>query len=269
MLYINAVLLAIIEGVTEFLPVSSTGHLILVGSWLPLSGDPESKFPFAFMVIIQLPAILAVVAYFWKTLWPFAGEPERRAKTIRLWFTIAAAVVPAVVLGVVFADDIEEKLSHALPVAIALVIGGVLLIVLERRHLPVRHATVHDIGFYTAIAIGFFQCLAMFPGTSRSAATIIGAMVLGASRAAAAEFSFFLAIPTMLGATLLTIVKSGVTFTAPEWTALALGCVVSFLTAYGAVAFLMRYIRQHDFQAFGYYRIVLGGIVLLWYYAFH
>ncbi len=266
MLYLNAILLSIVEGVTEFLPISSTGHLIIVESFLPLSNDPASSFRFAFMVIIQLPAILAVVVYFWKMLWPFSGDAAHRQAIVLLWFNIAVAVVPAVVLGLMFNDIIEEKLTHEIPVAIALLIGGIILVLIERRHLPMRFASVHDIKFPTAIAIGFFQCLAMFPGTSRSAATIIGAMLLGASRAAAAEFSFFLAIPTMLGATVLTVAKSGLSFTGAQWVAIGLGCTVSFLTAYAAIAFLMRYIQQHDFKAFGYYRIALAVLVILSYY---
>lgn len=266
--FVNAILLGIVEGFTEFLPISSTGHLILVESLLPLSSDPESVFPFSFAVIIQLPAILAVVVYFWATLWPFAGDAAHREATILLWFNIAVAVVPAVVLGLMFNDIIEEKLSHAVPVAIALLVGGIVLIAIERHRFPVRFPSVHDIKFQTAILIGLFQCLAMFPGTSRSAATIIGAMLIGASRAAAAEFSFFLAIPTMFGATMLTILKNGLSFTGAQWVAILLGSVVSFVTAYASIAFLMHYIRQHDFKLFGYYRIVLAGLVLISYYVF-
>ena len=268
MLYINAILLSIVEGLTEFLPISSTGHLILVESFLRLSDDPESTFPFAFMVIVQLPAILAVVVYFWKRLWPFAGDEAHREATILLWFNIVVAVIPAIVLGLMFNDVIEEKLAHEIPVAVALLVGGIILIAIERRSLPVRLPSVHDIKFRTAFLIGVIQCLAMFPGTSRSAATIIGAMLLGASRVAAAEFSFFLAIPTMLGATLLTVIKSGLSFTGPQWAAIVLGSIVSFATAYAAVAFLMRYIQRHDFKAFGYYRIVLAVLVIVFYYAF-
>jgi undecaprenyl-diphosphatase len=267
-LYLNAFLLSVVEGFTEFLPISSTGHLILLESILSLSDNPDSTFPFAFMVIIQLPAILAVVVYFWGRLWPFNGDDAHREATTLLWFNILVAVLPAVVLGLIFNDVIEEYLAHEIPVAIALFVGGVILIAIEHRGLPVRLPSVHDIQFRSAFAIGLFQCLAMLPGTSRSAATIIGAMLLGSSRAAAAEFSFFLAIPTMFGATLLTIAKSGISFTTAEWLAILLGSVVSFVTAYGAVAFLMHYIQRHDLKVFGYYRIVLAGIVVISYYAF-
>lgn len=262
MVYLHAVLLGIVEGLTEFLPISSTGHLILVERYLPLSGDPASHFPFSFMVIIQLPAVFAVVLYFWSTLWPFRNGPDHRNRTVLLWSRIAFSVFPAVVLGVLFNDAIEKNLSSELPVAIALVAGGIALLVIERMALPIKLPEVASIGFRHGFLVGCAQCLAMFPGVSRSAATIIGARLLGASRPAAAEFSFFLAIPTMMGATTLTVLKRGLSFTPQEWVVLGLGCATSFVTAYAAVAFLMNYIRRHDFRLFGYYRIVLGAVIL-------
>ncbi|MBX7258186.1 MAG: undecaprenyl-diphosphate phosphatase [Candidatus Hydrogenedentes bacterium] len=266
MVYLNAVLLGIVEGLTEFLPISSTGHLILVERYLRLCDDPASHFPFSFMVIIQLPAVLAVVLYFWSTLWPFRGDSSHRDRTVLLWIKIAFSVLPAVVLGVLFNDIIEKYLSWEVPVALALVAGGVALLVIEGKSLSVRIPDIEAISFRSGFLVGCFQCLAMFPGVSRSAATIIGAMLLGASRPVAAEFSFFLAIPTMMGATTLTVLKRGLSFTPQEWVLLGIGCVASFITAYGAVAFLMNYIRRHDFRVFGYYRIVLGGIVLAAYF---
>ncbi|GMU91481.1 MAG: undecaprenyl-diphosphatase [Candidatus Hydrogenedentota bacterium] len=263
MVYLNAIILAIVEGLTEFLPVSSTGHLILVEDYLPVSANPASKLSFSFIVLIQLPAIMAVALYFRKKLWPFGGDEPHRVKTINLWFNIAVAVVPAVVLGLMFDEVIESALFWNVPVAIALVAGGIILIAIESRRHSIRFESVHELGFMTALYIGFFQCLAMIPGTSRSAATIIGAMLLGASRTAAAEFSFFLAIPTMFGASLLTVFKSGFAFTAQEWAVIGLGSIVSFATAYLSVAFLMRYIQRHDFKAFGWYRIALGAAVLI------
>ena len=262
MIYVNAVILGIVEGLTEFLPISSTGHLILFERFVRLSDDPASHFPFSFMVIIQLPAVLAVVLYFWNTLWPFRENADHRNRTVVLWLKIAFSVLPAVVLGVLFNDIIEEHLSWELPVALALVIGGIVLVAIERRALPVKFPNVDTIGFKNGFFIGCFQCLAMVPGVSRSAATIIGAMLLGASRPAAAEFSFFLAIPTMVGATAITVLKRGLSFTPQEWVVLGIGCATSFVTAYAAVAFLMNYIRRHDFRIFGYYRIVLGGLIL-------
>ena len=263
---LKAVLLAVVEGITEFLPISSTGHLILVGEYLRFQDGED--FAHAFDVIIQLPAILAVVVYFWKELWPFGERQDHRA-TWTLWSKIVVAFLPAAVAGVLFADLIEEKLFNSITVALALLIGGVVLVVLERGRREHRVTHMSQLGYGMALLIGCFQCLAMIPGTSRSAATIIGAMLLGASRVAAAEFSFFLAIPTMAGATAYTILKHGVHFSVPQWGLIGVGSVVSFTVAYGVIAFLMGFVKKHDFRLFGYYRIVLGAAVLaLFYFGF-
>ena len=261
--YLKAILLAVVEGITEFLPISSTGHLILVNEYVGLNHG--SEFTHTFIVAIQLPAILSVVLYFWRDLWPFQGDTAHRKAATLQWAKICVAFAPAVVFGLLFHDAIEGALSTPTPIAVALIVGGVALIAVERMHLPVRAETVMDIGFRTALFIGLFQCLALIPGTSRSAATIIGAMVLGASRPAAAEFSFFLAIPTMVAATGYTLLKSGASFTGAEWALLGVGSAVSFVVAYGVIAFLMTYIRNHDFKVFGYYRVVLGLVVLLYF----
>ena len=258
--FVNAVILGIVEGVTEFLPISSTGHLILVQDHLPLGSNPD--FAKSFMVIIQLPAILAVVLYFWGRLWPF-GKGRDPVPTIRLWFLIVAAFLPAAVLGFLLDDFIEDKLFSNPVVAGALIVGGIVLIALEKIGLRHRFEKVEDFKFPSAVAVGFFQCLAMIPGTSRSAATIIGGMAMGAARPAAAEFSFFLAIPTMLGATALKVLKHGVSFSPHEWALLAVGSVVSFAVAYAVIAAFMRYIQTRSFIPFGWYRIVLGIIVIL------
>jgi undecaprenyl-diphosphatase len=264
MIYLKSIVLAIVEGLTEFIPVSSTGHLILVEAVVKLSSD--ESFNVAFMVIIQLPAILAVIVYFRNDIWPFTADPHERARRFRLWGRIALAVVPALILGSLFADYLEERLFHPFPVACALAAGGVMLILLERLRKNVRFETVHDIPLLSAVFIGLFQCFAMFPGTSRSASSIIGGMLLGASRPAAAEFSFFLAIPTMLAATGYTLAKHGLGFTGEQWAVIAVGSVVSFFVAWASIAFLMSFIRRHSFALFGYYRIVLAGVVLaaLW-----
>jgi len=259
-IYAKAAFLAIVEGLTEFLPVSSTGHMILVDEWMKLSED--TAFTDAFMVAIQLPAILSVVAYFWKDLWPFLPDKAETIKRIRLWITIGVGFMPAAVLGLLLDDFIEAHLFNAITVASALLIGGIVLLLLESRPRSGGVATARDIPLMMALGIGFIQCLAMIPGTSRSAATIIGAMLLGASRIAAAEFSFFLAIPTMLGATALKLLKNGMAFTGEQWLVLAIGSIVAFLVAYAVVAGLMAYIRRHDFRPFGYYRIALGLFVL-------
>ncbi|MDX9974885.1 MAG: undecaprenyl-diphosphate phosphatase [FCB group bacterium] len=262
--YLKAIVLAVIEGATEFIPVSSTGHLIIADEYIKLSEN--EAFAKTFMVVIQLPAILAVVVYFWSELWPFAKDPGERHMKFRLWTRIVVAFLPAAFFGFLLDDFIEEKLFNSVVVATALIVGGIVLIVLERRRPSTTILTVYDIGFRTALYIGLFQCLAMLPGTSRSAATIIGAMLLGATRPAAAEFSFFLAIPTMLGATVFKLGQLGAGFTVDEWSIIAVASVVSFAVAYSVVAVFMSYIQRRDFRPFGYYRIVLGIVVLIHYY---
>lgn len=259
MTYLKAVLLAVVEGLTEFLPVSSTGHLILVETFLQLTDD--AAFNNAFMVIIQLPAILAVVVYFWKRIWPF-GKGADTEGVLLLWTKIAVAFLPAAVLGFLFDDLIDAYLFNPTVVACALIVGGIVLWALERNPRPPRFNTVHEVGYRTALLVGCFQCLAMIPGTSRSAATIIGALALGASRPAAAEFSFFLAIPTMLGATTLKMLKGGFSYTGEQWILLGIGSAVSFLVAYAVIAAFMGYIQRHTFIPFAYYRIAVGILVL-------
>jgi undecaprenyl-diphosphatase len=264
LMILKAIVISIVEGITEFLPISSTGHMILVDEFLELSKN--KTFTTAFEVIIQLGAIMSVVVYFWKDLWPFSGPKEQQKSTWSLWFKVLAAVIPAVILGLLFNDTIEEHFFNATVVAITLVFYGIVLIVLERFNAgktSFKIDKVSAIPYGLAFAIGLFQCLAMVPGTSRSAATIIGAMLLGLSRGAAAEFSFFLAIPTMTGAALLTIVKNGMAFSANEWVIIAIGFVVAFIVAYTVIRFFMDFIRKHDFSVFGYYRILLGIVVLL------
>lgn len=258
--FLKAILLAIIEGITEFLPISSTGHLILVENVLKLGASAD--FTATFLIVIQFPAILAVVVYFWKQLWPFQRGNDPRA-VLRLWVVTCIAFLPAAVLGFLLDDLIEAWLFNPLTVALALAIGGIVLILVERRNHRGHFSDVNELPIIVALAIGFIQCLAMIPGTSRSAATIIGALLLGLSRPAAAEFSFFLAVPTMVGATALKLLKTGMTFSTHEWLLLASGCLVSFLSAYGVVAFLMHFIQRHRFTIFGYYRILLGVLVLL------
>lgn len=258
--YVKAVFLAVLEGLTEFLPVSSTGHLILANAFMQLT--PDTKFNDTFMVVIQLPAILAVVVYFWARLWPFVPDPAVMRARLTLWTKIGVAFLPAAVFGFLFNGFIEEKLFNPVTVAVALLAGGLLLLALERGRRTPSIPAVDAMGFGTALGVGFIQCVAMAPGVSRSAATIIGAMLLGASRPAAAEFSFFLAIPTMLGATALVLFKNGLRFTPEQWSLLLAGCVTSFAVAFAAVAWLMSYIQHHDFRFFGWWRIVLAAVVL-------
>lgn len=268
---IKVLILGIIEGITEFLPVSSTGHLILAHEWIAF--EPQS-FQNAFDVCIQLGAILAVVVLYFRKLWPFRredGEIKADRRTLILWGKVVVGVLPSAILGFLFDDFIDEHLFRPGVVAATLIIYGIFIILIENRNKSGAHRVkvqrVENIPIGMALLIGFAQCLAMVPGTSRSAATILGALLLGVGRGAAAEFSFFLAIPTMFGATLLKIVKNGLAFSAYQWFLIALGGIVSFLIAVVVIKKFMAYIREKDFQVFGYYRIILGITVFL-YFAF-
>lgn len=263
---IKAVILGIVEGITEFLPISSTGHLIIVNQWISFDAD----FTKLFDIVIQLGAILSVVVFFWNRLWPFGKDKEKNKEIWSIWFKVVVGVLPAIVLGALLANKIEEKFFNPLTVAIMLIIGGAVLIWVERRKTTpdskrglAPFSSVKEISYRTAIYIGFFQCLAMIPGTSRSAATIIGAMLLGASRVVAAEFSFFLAIPTMVAASAYSLLKYKSHITGAETAILAVGFVVSFIVALAVIRFFMNYIQKHSFKNFGVYRIVLGAIILL------
>jgi undecaprenyl-diphosphatase len=262
-IYLKAILLAIVEGITEFLPISSTGHMIIVDEYVKLS--PDKTFADAFMIMIQLPAVLAIAVLFRKDLWPFVWDREETRARLVFWMKIVAGFLPAAVAGVLLGNSIEAKLLSPKPVATALLVGGVALIALEYRRHPGVLAAARDIPFKTAMLIGCFQCLGMIPGTSRSAATIIGGMILGASRVAAAEFSFFLAIPTMFGATAFKVMKNGLHFSGGQWLVVAVGSLVSFLVAYAVVAAFVGYIRRHDFKPFGYYRIGLALLVFAYF----
>ncbi len=260
---VKSIILGVVEGITEFLPISSTGHLIIINRFIDFTG-PFAK---AFDVVIQLGAILSVVVYFWKRLIPFGRHltPEQRSGIFDLWKKTMVGVLPALVLGALFGGIIKEYLFNPVTVSIALIIGGVMLIYLEGRHREASITSVASLGYGRALAIGLIQCLAMVPGTSRSAATIIGAMFLGTSRIVAAEYSFFLAIPTMCAASAYSLLKVGRMLTRDEMVVLAVGFVVSFFVALLVIAGLMKYISSRDFKPFGYYRIVLGVAVLVYF----
>ena len=269
---LKAVLFGIVEGVTEWLPVSSTGHLILLDELVQLNASPEFKSMFD--VVIQLGAILAVVVLFFHKLNPFAPSKsaEEKKSTWQLWAKVIVSIIPSGVVGVLFDDWMDAHLHTSTVVAAMLILYGVAFILVERqyqgRHLSVQ--TVDQMDWKTAIGIGLFQCLSLIPGTSRSGSTILGGILLGASRAAAAEFSFFMAIPTMLGASGIKLLKfflTGVGFAGSEVAILLLGCVVSFLVSLLVIRGLMNYVREHSFSVFGVYRIVLGVLVLA-YFAF-
>ena len=268
--FLKAVLFGIVEGITEWLPVSSTGHLILLDEFVKL--DVSEAFYEMFQVVIQLGAILAVIVLFFRKLNPFALKKDRAEKrdTWNLWAKVAVAVVPSAAAGFLLDDWLDEHLYNFVVVAIMLILYGVAFLLVERRNGKKTAAiqTVSQIDYRTAILMGAFQCLSLIPGTSRSGATILGGIFLGVARPAAAEFSFFMAIPTMLGASALKLLKflgEGVQATNTEIMVLIVGCVVSFIVSLLVIKGLMEFVRKNSFRIFGVYRIVLGGVVLLYF----
>lgn len=270
---LKVIFLGIVEGITEWLPVSSTGHLILVEEFIKL--NVSEAFWEMFMVVIQLGAIMAVVVLYFKELWPFQnqkkakGALDRYVKTDKMimWFKIVVSCIPSIIIGLPFNDFIEEHFNNYLVVSIMLIVYGIFFILIENYNKK-RTASINsvaEIGWKTAFLIGVFQLLAVIPGTSRSGATIIGGILLGTSRTVAAEYTFFLAIPTMFGASLLKLVKFGLNFTGAEAMILIVGTLVSFVVSILAIKFLMGYIKKHDFKVFGWYRIALGIVVLLFF----
>ena len=269
---LKAVLFGIVEGITEWLPISSTGHMILVDEFIKL--NVSDAFRDMFLVVIQLGAILAVVVLYWDKLWPFrfGGGPIIKKKTFSMWFKIVAACIPAAVVGILFDDVLTALFYNYITVAIMLILFGILFIVIENtnKYRRPRIRKISQITYPTAIIIGIFQLIAaVFPGTSRSGATIIGGLLCGVSRTVAAEFTFFMAVPVMLGASLLKIIKFGFAFTAGELVVLVVGMVVAFVVSILTIQFLMGYIKKHDFKVFGWYRIVLGILVLVYFLIFN
>ena len=268
---LKAILFGIVEGITEWLPISSTGHLILLNEFVTLKMSEE--FQSMFDVVIQLGAILAVIVLFFHKLNPFAPSKNaaQKKQTWNLWFKVIAAIIPSGVVGVLLDDWMDAHLHNGIVVSIALIVYGIAFILVERRnngkHLRMVE-DVHAIDYKTALLIGAFQCLSLVPGTSRSGSTILGAILLGVGRSAGAEFSFFMAIPTMLGASAikgLKFVLSGVSATSTEILVLIVGCIVSFFVSLLVIKGLMEYVRKHSFSAFGVYRIILGAVVLLYF----
>jgi len=258
--FLIAIILGIVEGITEFLPISSTGHLILVNKMVGFQGSFANMFD----IIIQLGAILSVVVYFWQRINPFGTgkTKQEKSETWDLWKKTIVGVIPALLIGGTIGKIVEDALFNPVTVALALVVGGIILIIIENRNQLITINSIASLNYKTAFVIGLIQCLAMIPGTSRSAATIIGAMLLGASRSVAAEFSFFLAIPTMMAASAYSFLKANASLSAAEWQILSIGFVVSFLVAWLVIAAFMSYIRKRDFKPFGYYRIIVGLAVL-------
>ncbi len=269
---LKIILLGIIEGVTEWLPVSSTGHMLLVDEFIRLNASKEFKD--VFFILIQLGAILAVIVLFFGKMWPFKrknseipGDTIFKKNTWMIWFKVVVACIPGAVVTLLFDDLVDEYLETPVIIAIALVFYGILFIIIEnwnKKRVPVV-ASIDEITFKQAFVIGLFQVLSIIPGTSRSGATIIGALIIGISRVAAAEFTFFMAVPVMVGYSLLKLIKYGFAFSTTEYLYLGLSMVVAFVTSILVIKFLMGYIKKNDFKFFGYYRIVLGIMILLYF----
>ena len=261
----KAALIGIVQGITEWLPVSSTGHMILFNEFIKM--NVSETFMSTFLVVIQFGSILAVLTIFFKKLNPFDVSKTKiqKSETIDLWIKVIIAVIPSGILGLLFDDTIDALFFNPTTVAIALIVYGIIMIMLENRNKKPSVNSFSEVSYKLAIGIGLFQCLALIPGTSRSGSTIIGAVLLGTSRYIATEFSFFLAVPTMLGASALKLVKTGFAFTGFEWLILATGSIVAYIVSILAIKFLLDYIKKHDFKVFGYYRIILGILVLAYF----
>ena len=266
---IKVIFLGIVEGITEWLPISSTGHMLLVDEFIQMNITQEFKD--MFLVVIQLGAILAVVILFWEKMWPFqrktATQPAVRWDTIQMWLKVVVACIPGAVVTILFDDYIEAHLHTPVVIAAALIVYGIAFILIEnwnKKRTP-KVNTLGEITYRTAFLIGLFQVLSIIPGTSRSGSTIIGALLIGVSRVAAAEFTFFLAVPVMFGLSFVKLLQFGFTFTSAEIWTLVVGCLVAFLVSVVVIKFLMGYVKKHDFKVFGWYRIVLGAVVLLYF----
>ncbi len=264
---LKVVFLGIVEGITEWLPISSTGHMLLVDEFITL--DMSDEFKDMFFVVIQLGAILAVVLLFWKKMFPFQfrdkSKPIVIKKTFSLWMKVVVACIPGAVVTLLFDDYIEAHLHTPLVISLALIIYGIAFIVIEawnKKRVPTTKR-VEDISYWTAFLIGLFQVLSIIPGTSRSGSTIVGALLIGVSRVAAAEFTFFLAVPVMFGLSAIKVLQFGFSFTSAELVVLIVGSLVAFIVSVLVIKFLMGYIQKHDFTAFGWYRILLGIVVIL------
>lgn len=274
---IKSIILGIIEGITEWLPISSTGHLIIADEFIKLGMTDE--FMEMFNVVIQLGAILAVVVIFWNKMWPFTADKTKgynyitkgngliKKDVMDMWFKVIAAMLPAAIVGIPFDNYFEKHFHNWQMVSAALIAYGVLFIVIEKinKSRKPKVNSIPELSYKTALLIGCFQALSLIPGTSRSGSTILGAMILGVSRVAGAEFSFFLAVPVMFGASLIKLLKFGFTFTGMELAVLAVGMLTSFIVSVIAIKFLISYVRRHDFSLFGYYRIALGVIVIAYF----
>lgn len=274
---IKSIILGIIEGITEWLPISSTGHLIIADEFIKLNASEQFKE--MFNVVIQLGAILAVVVIYFKKIWPFTLKKENgysyitkgngffKKDVMDMWFKVIVAILPAALIGIPLDDFFEEHFHNYIVVSLALIVYGIFFILIERKNNSItpKIKDVGDITYKTALLIGMFQALSLIPGTSRSGSTILGAIIIGVSRVAAAEFSFYMAIPVMFGASLIKLLKFGFEFTGTELAILAVGMISAFIVSVIAIKFLISYIKKKDFSAFGYYRIILGIIVIAYF----
>lgn len=272
--WIKLIIIGIVEGITEWLPISSTAHMLLIDAILPLAQSEEFKN--MFFVVIQLGAIMAVVVTFWKRLWPFgyAEQPGMAGKKVYLkssifmmWFKVVVACIPGVIVTLLFDDYVEAHLQTPFVIGTALAVYGLLLIIVEQNRkgkLP-RVESVDDLSFKDALIIGLFQCLSLIPGTSRSGSTIIGSLAIGISRVAAAEFTFFMAVPVMFGLSFIKLLKFGFSFTSTEILVLLVGCLVAFAVSMFVLRALLSYVKKHDYKVFGWYRVALGVVVVLYF----
>jgi undecaprenyl-diphosphatase uppP len=261
---VKIILLGVVEGITEWLPISSTGHMILVENFIKLS--QSEAFRSVFLIIVQLGAILAVLTIYFHKLMPYDFRSKRlKPMTLNLWGKVLVASIPAAIIGLALDDVIDKYLLNPVTVAVMLIVYGIGFIAVERTKKPATINQLGQLSYKQALQIGAFQVLALIPGTSRSGATILGGLLMKIKRSVIAEFSFFMAIPVMFGASLLKLIKVGLKFTAPEWFLLVLGTITAYLVSFFAIKFLVSYIKKHDFQVFGWYRIALGAIVLLWF----
>lgn len=261
---IKIIVLGVVEGITEWLPISSTGHMILVENFIKLS--QSEAFRSVFLIIVQLGAILAVLTIYFHKLMPYDFRSKRlKPMTLNLWGKVLVASIPAAIIGLAFDDVIDKHLLNPVTVAVMLIVYGIGFIAVERTKKPATINQLGQLSYKQALQIGAFQVLALIPGTSRSGATILGGLLMKIKRSVIAEFSFFMAIPVMFGASLLKLIKVGLKFTASEWILLVLGTITAYLVSFFAIKFLVSYIKKHDFQVFGWYRIALGVVVLLWF----
>ncbi len=265
---LKSIILGIVEGITEWLPISSTGHLIIADEFIKL--NMSESFMEMFNVVIQLGAILAVVVIYFKQMWPFSLKKEEhyiKKDVFSMWFKVIVAILPAAIIGIPFDDLFEEKFHNYIVVALALIVYGIAFLVIEKRNksLKPKVESIADMSYKTAFLVGCFQALSLIPGTSRSGSTILGAILIGVSRVAAAEFSFYMAVPVMFGASFIKLLKFGFDFTSTEFLILIVGMLTAFVVSIIAIKFLISYIKKRDFTAFGYYRIALGIIVLVYF----